>query len=243
MANLLALVYAVLFLCLAGAFLGWRSDNRILGSLSGVLLGNAVFLAAFVFLALLAVANLSAGAKGWIVAVTGLLHGMVHVGIVLAAALLFRDFHPFPAGSTLGGTLATAVGIFLVARYVGIGVMALYFWLAEKVGVNTSEALAAQSIENHKNFLRLHLDRDGTLTVYPFGIHETVRTDDWIPAPEGPDGAPLLKPGPGCTPKIHLIEEPIVIPWNVQPPYPSTDLKEAAAQQARLRAQAQKAAG
>jgi hypothetical protein len=243
MAKLLGGVYAVLFLCFLGVFLAWEGTNPLLEPLSGMLLGNGVVLAAVVVLALFAVANLSEGVKGWIVGVAGVLHGLVHVGLVLAAALLLRGFYPFAPGWGIVGTLAAAVGMFLVGRYVGIGVMALYFWLAEKVGLNTSEALAAQSIEGHKNFLRLHFDREGNLTVYPFGIHKVVRTDDWIPAPEGPEGAPLLKPRPGLAPGIHLIEAPIVIPWNVQPPYPSAEREPPPAQEARPRVQTQKLVG
>jgi len=239
MANLLGGVYATLFLCFLGAFLGWGGTIPLLAPLSGMLLGNGVFLAAFVILTLLAVANLSEGVKGGAVAATGFLHGLVHMGLVLAATLLLRGFYPLPLGRGLLVTLGAAIGMFLVGRYVGIGVMAVYFWLAEKVGVNTSEALAAQSIEDYKNFLRLHVT-EKELTIYPFGIHKVVRTDDWVPAPEGPDGAPLLKPKPGLTPRIHLIEEPIVIPWAVQPPYPSLQPDEAAEQQARARVQAPK---
>ncbi|MFL5383044.1 MAG: metallophosphoesterase [Longimicrobiaceae bacterium] len=243
MANLLGGVYAALFLCLFCALLGWNGTSSFLAPLSGMLIGNAVFLAAFVFLALLAVAGLSEGAKGGVVVLVGVLHALVHVGLVLAAALLLRDLYPFAPGWGTWGTLIAAAGMFLVGRYLGIGVMALYFWLAEKVGVNTSEALAAQSIDHYKNFLRLHFAPDGTLTVYPFGIHRTVRTDDWVPAPEGPEGAPLLKPKAGQAPRIHLIEQPIVIPWSVQPPYPSADPEEAAGQQAPARVQAPKRVG
>jgi len=220
MANLLGGVYAVLFLCIVGALLGWDGTNRILAPLSGMLLGNGVFLALLMILALFAVANLSGGVKRGVVAAAGVVHGVVHVGLVLAAALLFRSLYPFAPGWGVWVTLGAAVGMFLVGRYLGIGVMALYFWLAEKVGVNTSEALAAQSIESHKNFLRLHVTAQ-ELTIYPFGIDQVVRTDDWIPAPDDPAGAPLLKPKPGSAPRIHLIEEPIVIPWGVQPPYPT----------------------
>ena len=223
MAKLLGFLYALVFLCLVGVLVGWESTSPILKPLSPMLLSNAVILAAFMVLALWVVANLSPLAGKPVIHAVGVLHGLVHVGLVLAAALLLRDLRVFPPGWGIADALLGAVGMYLVGRFVGIRVMALYFWLAEKVGVNTNEALAAQAIDNYKNFLRLHFDRDGNLTVYPFGIRRVVRTDDWIPAPEGRDGAPLLKPKPGMAPEIHLIEEPIVIPWNVQPPYPSAD--------------------
>ncbi|MFL5383043.1 MAG: hypothetical protein ACJ8GN_11050 [Longimicrobiaceae bacterium] len=229
MANLLGGVYAGLFLCLFGAFLGWNGKNSILGPLSGMLLGNGVFLALLMFAALFAVANLFPAAAWWVRLAAGFLHWLAHVGLVVTAVWLLVKPDPALADSYAQDPVLLGlfgVAMVIVGRYLGMLLMGLYFWIAEKVGVNESEALAAQSIENYKNFLRLHFDRDGNLTIYPFGIHETVRKDDWIPAPKPPkgrEGDSLLKPGPGCTPRIHLIEEPIVIPWSVQPPYPSAE--------------------
>jgi hypothetical protein len=228
MAKLLGWVYVALFVCSLSGFLAWGSTRPILATLGGMLLGNGFLLVAFIGLALIAVASLSEGVKGRVVVVAGGLHGAAHVGLVLAAALLFRDLYPFAPGWRFWVTLAVAaIGMFLVGRYVGIGVMALYFWLAEKAGVNTNEALAAQSIESHKNFLRLHVTAK-ELTVYPFGICEVVRKDEWEFNKEGDPGTSLLKPKPELAPRIHLIEQPIVIPWSVQPPYPSAEREQAA---------------
>ncbi|HEY0035099.1 MAG TPA: hypothetical protein VGB66_00355, partial [Longimicrobium sp.] len=240
MAGLLSGVYCFLFLFFHGALVGWCGQYPGLGPcpapgpgasvylepLIGMLAGNGVLLALAVVLALFAVANLFPAAPAAVRVTAGLLHAAVHVGVVVAAAVALVE--PTGALASRYGwdpvvpVLAFAVAMTLVGRYVGIAVMALYFWVAEKVGVNESEALASQSIEKYKNFLRLRVTAK-ELTVYPFGIHEVVRRDDWEVDGKGDPGTPLLKPKAGMAPRIHLIEQPIVIPKSVQPPYPSAE--------------------
>jgi hypothetical protein len=237
MAALLSFVYGALFLCLHGAIVGWCSrdlescPSPYLEPFVGMLAGNALLLVLLMGLALFAVANLFPAAALKVRVTAGLLHLVAHVGLVVAAAGLLAK--PTTALASRFGldpvvpALAFAVATGLVGRYVGIGVMALYFWIAEKRGVNESEALASQSIQDFKNFLRLHVTADA-LTVYPFGIRGAVRRDDWEVAGGGDPGTPLLKPKPGAAPRVHLIEKPIVIPWSVQPPYPSATREKAA---------------
>ncbi|MCA1657049.1 MAG: metallophosphoesterase, partial [Actinobacteria bacterium] len=53
--------------------------------------------------------------------------------------------------------------------------MAVYLLLADGRRCNTNELFAAQRIEGWKNFLRLHVDESGGLTVYPVGVERVGR--------------------------------------------------------------------
>jgi len=60
---------------------------------------------------------------------------------------------------------------------------------------------------DQKNFLRLHIDDGGALTVYPMGVDRVCRR--WRFHPQAAAHEPWLAPvGPGA--KVHLIESPIV---------------------------------
>ena len=72
-------------------------------------------------------------------------------------------------------------------------------------GVNVNELFAAQSIEDFKGFLRLRIDPDGSLTVYPIGIERRVR--HWLPAGDG--GGPRQIPAQGERLDPMLLEPPI----------------------------------
>jgi hypothetical protein len=54
-------------------------------------------------------------------------------------------------------------------------------------GLNTHDhdAFAAARITEFRNFLRLHIARDGALTVYAVGIDHVIR--EWRPVPEADD--------------------------------------------------------
>ncbi|MDQ3978283.1 MAG: hypothetical protein M3314_01850, partial [Actinomycetota bacterium] len=62
---------------------------------------------------------------------------------------------------------------------------------------------------DQKNFLRLHLDSSGELTVYPIGIDRVARR--WEFAPDGAPHEPWLVPAEDG-PKPHLIEPPLGFP-------------------------------
>ncbi|MFL5539025.1 MAG: hypothetical protein ACJ8J0_08535, partial [Longimicrobiaceae bacterium] len=240
MACLLAILYALMFLCFHGAFVGWcgqragfgpcpavgPSASPYLGPLIGMLAGNGVLLALFVAGALCAVASLFPVAAPWMRKTAGLLHAAAHVGLVVAAAVLLVKPTAMLASrfglDPVVPVVVFAVAMLLAGWFVGTVLMALYFWIAEKVGVNESEVLAAQAIDRYKNFLRLHVT-EKELTVYPFGIRKVVPRNDWEINRDGAPGTPLVKPKAGRTPRIHLIEEPIVIPRDVRPPYPSAE--------------------
>jgi hypothetical protein len=82
-----------------------------------------------------------------------------------------------------------------------------YLVVASMFDVNVNELFAAQGIIDYKSFLRLRLDAEGTLTIYPIAVERVGRR--WRAAPEAPTHQPWIEP-------VHpigyrLVEEPIRI--------------------------------
>ena len=109
---------------------------------------------------------------------------------------------PVAAGLVFG--LGWGVGSFIVGAYL---LVSSRVW-----GRHGEQAFSALRIEDYKNFLRLHLDAEGTLTIYPIGLDRVPRRwrrprrDD--PRDEGPSSQ--LPDDPSAT-APRLIEPPIVI--------------------------------
>jgi hypothetical protein len=73
--------------------------------------------------------------------------------------------------------------------------------------VNLNEAFSAQHLSSYRNFLRLHLDRHGNLTVHPVGIRSSV---PWRFRAGAPAGKPFFEPS-GAAPDPRLIEHPFTV--------------------------------
>ena len=69
-------------------------------------------------------------------------------------------------------------------------------------------AFSAQRLTSHKNFVRLHIDEGGALRLYPIGVEQA--NARWRLDPDAGPSEPWISPD-GAPPKIHLIEDPIVI--------------------------------
>ncbi|MDB5533078.1 MAG: hypothetical protein JWO28_1393, partial [Hyphomicrobiales bacterium] len=53
-----------------------------------------------------------------------------------------------------------------------------YLWgMLTFLRAHWNEAFSALRIQDYKGFLRLHIDGDGVLTIYPVGVARTPRTD------------------------------------------------------------------
>jgi uncharacterized membrane protein len=185
----------------------------------GELIGDAVsvssVLLALVFAAALV---LFAAAPGRLLrGSVGIAHALVHVALAGAVALgtieLLSDAWPDAPQWAQAGSVALAC---LAAGFlVGTFVLALYIVLADiafgkDCEQNANYVLAAQSIPDWKNFLRLRIGSDGALTIFPFGIEKVPRR--WRLEPEGKPEDPWFVPAdgePAVEPK--LIETPIVI--------------------------------
>ena len=59
--------------------------------------------------------------------------------------------------------------------------MGLYLFISlHFFGRHDNEAFSALKIEDYKSFLRLHIDKNGELTIYPIKIEKVPRDDDWV---------------------------------------------------------------
>ena len=145
----------------------------------------------------------------------GTSHALAHlVGVVLVVwgvdqVLANADGMPYLAGYLVLSGVAGGL--------VGSAVMAVYLFLADKVGCNDNELFASQRIEGWKNFLRLHLDGDGVLTVYPVKVDKVPKR--WPLRKGGEEDDPWFE-AQGGPPVPALIEAPIPISPATPPPVP-----------------------
>jgi hypothetical protein len=98
------------------------------------------------------------------------------------------------------------VGGFIVGSFI----MGAYLLFSMNVlGRHGNEAFSSLGIEDWKNFVRLHINENGDLTIYPIGIKRVPRS--WIPRTRGtgPEFIPDPKDSRATDPE--LIEPPIVM--------------------------------
>ncbi len=146
--------------------------------------------------------------KGAFKAAMGGMHLLMHIAAVIGLAL----FAAYLLDTVENGALFTV--LMLVAMGVGGGVlggavMGLYLAISCLFGGHGNEAFSAMRLTSYKNFLRLHIKQDGSLTVYPIGVRRSVRK--WKFDPGGSADLPWLAPD-GPPPAPQLIEGPIEIP-------------------------------
>lgn len=141
--------------------------------------------------------------------VAGTLHGIVHLGLGVLGGLAWLEL-PF-AGWAWPLPLLAAVVLYLpLAGLVGGELVAAYLLLASHFKINANELFAAQGIEDYKSFLRLHIARDGTLTIYPIGVERICRHWRPDPAAEQPEAAWLVPADPDSL-RIRLAEPPVTV--------------------------------
>jgi hypothetical protein len=137
--------------------------------------------------------------KHWIF---GLGHGVVHIGLGTLGAWAWLHL-PFTNWVWPVPVVAALVIYLPVSGFVMTEVFCLYLLVAGSNGVNLNELFAGQSIVDSKSFLRLHFDRDGSLTIYPVAIDRVPRS--WVARPEGKPSDPWIEP---TTPVVARLAEP-----------------------------------
>ncbi|WP_308639667.1 metallophosphoesterase [Paenibacillus silvisoli] len=150
--------------------------------------------------------------------VAGCLHGLCHVAAAFfigcgAVYLVSTGFH---LNWSLWAIVLTGLLIAYGGWIIGSVIMGLYLLLSlNGFGRHSGEAFSSLQIDNWKNFMRIHIDASGSLTIYPIGFEQVVRK--WKRAPQTEYG-PLLEPDlPANKPskaRPQLIEAPVVIPAN-----------------------------
>ncbi len=136
----------------------------------------------------------------------GAVHGAAHLVMVLLLTWLFAWLNH--SVLAIGSPELRGVAFLVEMVVVGGTLGSLLFGLALLPGVNFNEAYSSQHIEHYKNFLRLHVAENGTLTVYPVGID---RVERWRIDSDAKPGEPYFRPREGEPPRVRLIEEPIVL--------------------------------
>jgi hypothetical protein len=132
------------------------------------------------------------------------------IGVMIAASRLSSAFG-------LEGMWSLVAFLSLVGVLGGIGGtvgLSGYLWATNCLGLHGNEGYAPLHHQDLKHFIRLHIEADGTLTVYPIGVERVARK--WILCPDAPAHAPWFSPS-GSEPQPHLIEKPITISTQARP--------------------------
>lgn len=157
--------------------------------------------------------------------IAGSLHALAHFLIAfLIAALAFATiaylvspgflvFGPLALGEhvinlnfkpLLAWLLILGLG-FLIGPFI----MGLYLYISMNVfGRHSNEAFSSLAIQDWKQFLKMHIDRDGQLTIYPVGIRKVPRK--WKER-ESQGGGPGLVPNDPNATEPFLIEPPVML--------------------------------
>jgi hypothetical protein len=141
------------------------------------------------------------------------IHTMAQVLAVVGVTLLAIRVASAVADGGWLFTFTASVVAFVAGGVVGSVVFGAYLAAANGLpGIRThgNEAFASARITGYKNFLRMHLERDGRLTVYALGIERPIPRREWRPDPDNDDPeASWLVPAGGTT-RPHLIERVVI---------------------------------
>jgi hypothetical protein len=156
----------------------------------------------------------------------GLAHSTLQVASV-AGVMIAASYLSSAVGLEGVWSLLAFLGlVWLLGGISGMVGMAGYLWATGCFGLHGTEAYAPLHHQDLKHVLRLHIQPDGALTLYPIGIDRVGRK--WKLCPDAPAHAPWLAPD-GPEPEPHLIEQPIRIgrsdahaPGTTTSPAPST---------------------
>lgn len=135
----------------------------------------------------------------------GIVHGLVQIGIGVLGTWawvnlpLMHTRWPWPIFTTLI--------YFVVIGFVSTFIFCAYMLVASAFGINLNELFSGQAIIDSKSFLRLHIDQQGNLTIYPIAVPRVARR--WRATPDAAPSASWLEPAQPIA--VELAEPPIVI--------------------------------
>jgi calcineurin-like phosphoesterase family protein len=132
-------------------------------------------------------------------------HGLAHIAAAVsvvwgAARLPGLGGRPFLAVVALMVLVGGALG--------GSLVMGAYLVGSQMFKRHPNENFSSQHIEDYKNFLRMRIRSDGTVTIFPVGLDRVPKS--WRVVPDRGPSDPFLEPGDGQE-QPHLIEGPIEV--------------------------------
>ncbi|SEF18314.1 metallophosphoesterase [Jiangella alba] len=133
------------------------------------------------------------------------LHAVPHVALALGGAAAWSAL-PLSDLPNPWATLLTFAVYGPVAGLLDTWVVGAYLLVARYFDVNVNELYAGLGIEDHKSFLRFHIGRDGSLTLYPVTVERVAHA--WRADPGGAPGTPWIVP---AEPLHATLAEPPVL--------------------------------
>ncbi len=110
---------------------------------------------------------------GWI---SGVLLGAVHIVMAMLTAWLSVAAVGYVFDASFPKLVAGSVFIFVVGGGLGLGVVGVYLTLSSYFfGQVSNNAFAGMRIEGYKNFVRLHLRKDGGIDLHAVGLERVPR--------------------------------------------------------------------
>jgi hypothetical protein len=147
----------------------------------------------------------------WYKRLAGTAHGLAHTAACWALLTLIRQL-----AAVLGITQPLAAEAFMGTLMFGAGALAGSFLMGVYLlvslnlfGRHSNEAFSALRIEDYKNFLRLQIAKDGSLTIFPIGIERVPRR--WKATGSTSPYDAQLEPDDPASTTPHLIEPPVVV--------------------------------
>ncbi|HST60310.1 MAG TPA: hypothetical protein VLK84_16505 [Longimicrobium sp.] len=154
----------------------------------------------------------------------GFVHGVAHVALAVGLTWFLAATGLWLFGDGSRASVVPVDSLKFVAYFVtgmlvlGGALGGVLFGLFLLPGVNLNEAFSAQYMSSYRNFLRLHIDARGDLTVYPVGVRRPLK---WKLRPNAPAGTPFFVPR-SEPPVPELIEQPVRVDRAPQPAAPRT---------------------
>jgi hypothetical protein len=154
--------------------------------------------------------------------VAGFLHWLAHLMLLVVVIWGTAQFvYNFPTRKASADFLfvdfslrvdaaAFIVIVAVVGGILGSELFAIYLFLMFRLfRKHPTHSFSSQRIPDYRNFLRLHIDDEGTLTIYPIGVRRVPRNWRYVATRARPD-EPRLEPTDRPL-EAHLIEAPITI--------------------------------
>jgi hypothetical protein len=143
----------------------------------------------------------------------GPLHGIAHVLVAIGTVWLVAGLPISESADDWVAFWVRLVAAAAVGSVLATALVASYLYLAGLFGVHLNEVFSAQSIEDHKGFLRMHVRPDGAVTVHPVVVPKVCH--EWRVPPDGDEGAPWVEPAQPLV--TRLAEPPVTIRREVAP--------------------------
>ncbi|MET9023264.1 metallophosphoesterase [Actinopolymorpha sp. NPDC004070] len=117
---------------------------------------------------------------------------------------------PLPGGvAGLVAAVAAFAAAVSIAGIAGVELFAAWLYAYRDLPVARGWIFSGRGIEDHKGFLRMHIGRDGTLTVHPVVVDRVCRS--WKATPDAEPSAAWIAPA-GEPPVPRLAEPPFRVP-------------------------------